>query len=256
VAAGVPVAIATDVNPGGGFSPSMPFAMALACFGMHMTVEEAVVAATINAAFAIDRHDRVGSLEPGKQLDAVVVRGDLVDLLRVGATAINSRDQEGTCGLMLTDKTFSDLLKSFSTPDPTPGGGTAGRHGRGHRRVVARHGDGAPQNAARQRRGSRGTVRGRRGAGAVARYPLHAGRCRHAGLRRRGRGLPLPKTTDEEKAARKAAIQAADGPGHRRSARGHAGLRRRVVGGRAVAATANPRRRATCSSARACSWRR
>ena len=95
VAAGVPVAIATDVNPGGGFSPSMPFAMALACFGMHMTVEEAVVAATINAAFAIDRHDRVGSLEPGKQLDAVVVRGDLVDLLRVGATAITHVIKKG-----------------------------------------------------------------------------------------------------------------------------------------------------------------
>lgn len=95
VAAGVPVAIATDVNPGGGLSTSMPFAMALACFGMHMTVEEAVVAATINAAFAIDRHDRVGSLEAGKQLDAVVVRGDLVDLLRVGAPAITHVIKKG-----------------------------------------------------------------------------------------------------------------------------------------------------------------
>ena len=41
---GVPVALATDVNPGGGFSPSMPFAMALACFGMDLTFEEALVA--------------------------------------------------------------------------------------------------------------------------------------------------------------------------------------------------------------------
>ena len=40
---GVPVALATDVNPGGGFSPSMPFAMTLACFGMHMTLEESLV---------------------------------------------------------------------------------------------------------------------------------------------------------------------------------------------------------------------
>ena len=47
--AGVPVALATDVNPGGGFSPSMPFAMALACFAMNMTFEEALAAATINA---------------------------------------------------------------------------------------------------------------------------------------------------------------------------------------------------------------
>src|SRR5205814_2209522 len=47
---GVPVALATDVNPGGGFSPSMPFAMTLACFGMDLTFEEALIAATINAA--------------------------------------------------------------------------------------------------------------------------------------------------------------------------------------------------------------
>src|SRR6185436_12192907 len=42
---GVAVALATDVNPGAGFSPSMPFAMALACFGMGMTFEEALVSA-------------------------------------------------------------------------------------------------------------------------------------------------------------------------------------------------------------------
>ena len=66
---GVPVALATDVNPGGGFSPSMPFAMTLACFAMGLTFEEALNAATINAAYALDRHDRVGSLEPGKQCD-------------------------------------------------------------------------------------------------------------------------------------------------------------------------------------------
>ena len=43
--AGVPVALATDVNPGGGFSPSMPFAMTLACFAMGLTFEEALTAA-------------------------------------------------------------------------------------------------------------------------------------------------------------------------------------------------------------------
>lgn len=88
IAAGVPVALATDVNPGGGLSPSMPFVMALGCFAMDLTVEEALVGATINAAYAIDRHRDVGSLEPGKRMDAVVVGGTLVDLLRVGAPAI------------------------------------------------------------------------------------------------------------------------------------------------------------------------
>jgi imidazolonepropionase len=82
---GVPVALASDINPGGGFSPSMPFAMTLACFGMNLTLEEALVAATLNAAAALDRADRIGSLEAGKQMDAVVVHGTLADLVRVGA---------------------------------------------------------------------------------------------------------------------------------------------------------------------------
>ena len=78
------VALATDINPGGGFSPSMPFAMTLACFAMGLTLEEALVGATINAAASLNRQDRIGSLEPGKQMDAVVVRGTLSDLVRVG----------------------------------------------------------------------------------------------------------------------------------------------------------------------------
>ena len=88
IEADVPVAIATDVNPGGGFSPSMPFAMTLACFAMGMTFEEALVAATINGAWSLDRANVVGSLEPGKQMDAVIVRGDAINLIRVGAPSI------------------------------------------------------------------------------------------------------------------------------------------------------------------------
>jgi imidazolonepropionase len=90
----VPVALASDVNPGGGFSPSMPFAMALACFHMNMTLEESLIAATLNAAWSLDRDDAgqggpgIGSLEPGKLMDAVIVRGGLVELLRVGTSAI------------------------------------------------------------------------------------------------------------------------------------------------------------------------
>ena len=82
------MALATDLNPGGGFTTSMPFVMSLACFGMNMTLEESLVAATINAAAAIDRAGTIGSLEPGKQLDAVVVNGALADLIRVGAPVI------------------------------------------------------------------------------------------------------------------------------------------------------------------------
>lgn len=85
---GVPVALATDVNPGGGFTTSMPFVMALACFGMNLTLEEALVGATINAAASIDRADSIGSLEVGKQFDAVIVNGMLADLIRVGGPVI------------------------------------------------------------------------------------------------------------------------------------------------------------------------
>ena len=91
----VAVALATDVNPGGGFTPSMPFVMSLACFGMHMTLEEALVGATINAAASLDRQQQYGSLEPGKMLDAVVIDGQVSDLVRVGASVIHAVIKHG-----------------------------------------------------------------------------------------------------------------------------------------------------------------
>jgi imidazolonepropionase len=92
---GVAVALGSDMNPGGGFSPSMPFAIALACFGMGLTLEEALVGATINAAWSLDCAGRAGSLEVGKPLDAVVVSGAAVELLRVGAGAIRTVFKNG-----------------------------------------------------------------------------------------------------------------------------------------------------------------
>jgi imidazolonepropionase len=92
---GVPVALATDVNPGGGFSPSMPFVITMACFGMQMTLEEALVGATLNAAASLDRTDRLGSLETGKQMDAVLIHGTLADLVRVGAPIIRAVIKRG-----------------------------------------------------------------------------------------------------------------------------------------------------------------
>ena len=93
---GVPVALATDVNPGAGFSPSMPFAIALACFAMGLTFEEAIVAATLNSSYSLDRHDTVGSLEVGKQMDAVVVNGPAIDLIRVGVRTIRCVIKKGS----------------------------------------------------------------------------------------------------------------------------------------------------------------
>jgi imidazolonepropionase len=93
--ASVPVALATDVNPGGGFSPSMPFAITLACFGMNMTFEEALTAATINGAWSLDLAGTVGGLETGKLADAVIVRGDAINLIRMGTASISAVIKRG-----------------------------------------------------------------------------------------------------------------------------------------------------------------
>jgi imidazolonepropionase len=74
----------------------MPFAIALACFAMKMTFEESLAAATINSAWSLDRSHDVGSLEPGKLADAVFVRGDAINLIRVGAHAIAAVLKRGT----------------------------------------------------------------------------------------------------------------------------------------------------------------
>jgi len=71
---GCAVALATDLNPGSCFSNSVPLLMALATLYMELTPEEALTAITLNGAAAIDRAHRVGSLEPGKQGDVVILK--------------------------------------------------------------------------------------------------------------------------------------------------------------------------------------
>jgi imidazolonepropionase len=69
---GVPVALATDYNPGTSPTISMPMAMSLACTHMKMSPAETVAAATINGAWALRLADRKGSMEPGKDADFAV----------------------------------------------------------------------------------------------------------------------------------------------------------------------------------------
>jgi imidazolonepropionase len=73
VEAGCAVAVATDCNPGSSPTQSMPTILALACLGLGLTVEEALTAATLNAAAAIGRAGEIGSLEVGKRADLVVL---------------------------------------------------------------------------------------------------------------------------------------------------------------------------------------
>ena len=70
--AGVPVALASDYNPGSCPSLNLQFVMNLGCLKYRMTPEEVLTAVTLNAAAAINRAERIGSIEAGKQADLVL----------------------------------------------------------------------------------------------------------------------------------------------------------------------------------------
>ena len=82
LAAGGLLAIATDLNPGTAWCESMQFAIALACRYLRLTPAQAIAAATINSAAAIQRQDQVGSLEAGKQADLIIL--DIPDYRHLG----------------------------------------------------------------------------------------------------------------------------------------------------------------------------
>ena len=214
---GAAVALATDLNPGGGFTTSMPFVMSLACFGMNMTLEEALIGATINAAASIDRQDTIGSLEPGKQLDAVIVSGMLTDLIRVGGPVHQARHQARPrrrtrrmeVVKRFADMTVSQLLAALASPDPTPGGGTAAA-------IAGAMGTSLLVMVAGLAK-SRNNTDDEKAALAKARAAIEPITARLTELADADAAAfdevmaayRLPKATDEEKAARTQAIQAA-----------------------------------------------
>lgn len=73
IAAGIPVALATDFNPGTCFTLNMQLILAIACTQMRMTPAEAITAATVNSAYSLGLADRLGTLEAEKQADIVLM---------------------------------------------------------------------------------------------------------------------------------------------------------------------------------------
>jgi imidazolonepropionase len=69
---GLAVVLATDFNPGSSPVASMPFILSLACLQMRLTPAEALMAATLNAAWSLALGDRLGSLEAGKDADFLI----------------------------------------------------------------------------------------------------------------------------------------------------------------------------------------
>lgn len=76
IAAGLAVVLATDFNPGSSPTPAMTMILSLAATHMKMTPAESITAATINAAYSLNRGAQLGSLEPGKIADVVIHDGD------------------------------------------------------------------------------------------------------------------------------------------------------------------------------------
>lgn len=78
---GLPIAIATDCNPGTSYTESMPFVFGLAVLNMHLSVSEALVASTLNAAYAIGSSECAGSLDVGKNADLLLLDGETPAIL-------------------------------------------------------------------------------------------------------------------------------------------------------------------------------
>lgn len=73
IEAGVPVALATDCNPGSSYTESMPMVVTLAVFQLGLSIEESLTAATLNAACSLDLGGEIGSVEEGKRADLLLL---------------------------------------------------------------------------------------------------------------------------------------------------------------------------------------
>lgn len=99
----IPIALASDYNPGSSPSGNMKMILSLACIRWRMLPSEALTAATINGAWAMDVADETGSIEPGKKADMIITKpmpsfdffpyafgSDLIDMVILGGEIVHS----------------------------------------------------------------------------------------------------------------------------------------------------------------------
>lgn len=107
---GAAVALASDYNPGSCFTYSAPLVFALAVIAMHMTAAEALTGMTLNAAAAVGRAGSLGSIEPGKQADLLILeapdyrylsyetgRNLVTTVIKDGRIVVDKKEEEGLC---------------------------------------------------------------------------------------------------------------------------------------------------------------
>lgn len=100
---GCAVAMASDVNPGSGFSNSVPLMIALGVIYMQMSMEEVITALTLNGAAAIDRAHEIGTIEVGKAADLVVLQYDSYQFLSYH-TGVNCVERVIKGGQVVVDR--------------------------------------------------------------------------------------------------------------------------------------------------------
>jgi len=107
------VALATDLNPGSCYSESIPLVFALATLYMNMSIEEAVTALTLNGAAALDRADIIGSLDPGKLGDVIILEVPSYQFIpyHVGVSCVEKVIKKGRL-------VFDKLGSSPRNPEP------------------------------------------------------------------------------------------------------------------------------------------
>ena len=95
--AGCAVALATDLNPGSCFSGSIPLMIALSCIYMGMSIEEVITALTLNGAAALGMADSIGSVEPGKWANLIMLEFDSIHYLPyyIGMNCVNKTIYHG-----------------------------------------------------------------------------------------------------------------------------------------------------------------